>query len=114
MPAKFRLTRADFNLISSQRAQRIRGAFFTLSTTPLPLGTISPKIACVVSKKAARSAVDRNRVRRRCRAALRPLMAQIKDPVAIVFYATKESVGAEYSQLSADIEYLLKKGGLLR
>lgn len=111
MPTKFRLTRTDFKLFSSQKARRIRGTFFTAATIPLPAGT-PPKVACVVSKKVVRKAVDRNRIKRRCREALRQLMTHIKQSVALVLYANTTSNKATFEELSDDIKNLLQKTGL--
>jgi ribonuclease P protein component len=112
MPAIYRLTRADFKLFSVQKSHRVRGSFFTLATTPL-LSSTSPKTACIVSKKVAKSAVDRNRIKRRVRAILTPLMPYIKDRVALVFYAHTGSSVADFGDLSKDILQLLRSGGYL-
>lgn len=112
MPAKFRLTRADFKLFSSQRVHRVRGIFFTLSITPLPVGSVQ-KIACIVSKKAAKKAVDRNHIKRRTRAILQSLVPHIHMPVALAFYANNMSNRATFDELSKDITDLLRQNSLL-
>jgi len=71
-----------------------------------------PKVACVVSKKAARKAVDRNRIKRHCREALRPLMPHIRQPVALAFYANSASSKATFEELSRDIANLLQIAGV--
>lgn len=112
MPPKHRLTRADFKLFPSQKSRRTRGVYVTLSITPLPVGT-PPKVACIVSKKAAKKAVDRNRIKRRVRAILQPLMSQIKGSVALAFYANNATNKATSGDVSNDIMRLLQGGGYL-
>ncbi|MBI5003798.1 ribonuclease P protein component [Candidatus Kaiserbacteria bacterium] len=113
MPTKFRLTRADFKLFSSQKTRRVRGVFFTLSIFPLPVDT-PPKAACIVSKKVSRKAVDRNLIKRRFRAVLQGLMPQVKQPLALAFYTNSSSTKATFEQLSEDVAQVLKVNGILK
>lgn len=106
MPAKYRLNRTDFKLLSSRGGRRVRGVFFTLTLIPLPPGA-SAKFGCVVSKKVARHAADRNRIKRCCREAVRPYISQITQSVALVFYANITSAQASFDLLSQDIATLL-------
>lgn len=113
MPTKFRLTRADFKLFSSQNTRRIRGVYFTLSIFPLPANT-PPKAACIVSKKVARKAAERNLIKRRYRAILQTLIPQVKQPLALAFYTNSSSSKAAFEQLSTDITTTLKASGVLK
>lgn len=113
MPTKFRLTRADFKLFSSQKTRRVRGVYFTLSIFPLPADT-APKAACIVSKKVARKATERNRIKRRYRAILQTLMPQVKQPLALAFYTNSACLKATFEQLSEDVTTVLKMNGILK
>ena len=111
MPKKQRLSRADFSKITSAKSRRYFGAYFSLSVVPFsPEKTLSePKFACVVSKKAAKHAVDRNGIKRRCREAVR--LATRGRPLAasLIFYAKKEAVGASYARIEQDVGALLSQ-----
>jgi len=112
MPTKFRLTRADFKLFSSQKMRRVRSLFFMVVIAPLPIESV-PKVACVVSKKVSRKATDRNRVKRQCRATLVPLISQVNQSVALAFYANPASNKATFEQLSKDINSFLHSNKFL-
>ena len=85
-------------------ARRIHGAFFTLSIAAHP--EPGKRYACVVSKKVATHAVDRNLVKRRCRHALRALVIPSR-PLALVFSAKKSARDATYHEIAEDIKKLL-------
>lgn len=69
-------------------------------------------MASVVSKKIAARSVDRNRIDRQCREALRPHMNNIQDPVALIFRAKREAASATPSDLRKDIEVLVSRASL--
>ncbi len=106
MPKKYRLSRADFTRLP-KAARRIHGEYFSLTVTPLP-SSKGPRAACVVSKKVSARAVDRNRIERRCREALRPLLSKITKPEAFLFYAKREAREASTSDVARDVEKLLR------
>ncbi|HWP61657.1 MAG TPA: ribonuclease P protein component [Candidatus Paceibacterota bacterium] len=102
MPRKHRVKRADF----PSRSRRIGGKLFSLSVSPLPSG--HAKFSCVVSKKVALKAHDRNLIKRRCKEAARPLILKMKTPLVLVAYAKKEAAGASFAAIRADLESLLQ------
>ncbi|MEO1133859.1 MAG: ribonuclease P protein component [Cyanobacteria bacterium J06639_1] len=77
--------------------------------------------AIVVSKKVSRRAVDRNRIRRRIRGALRQLEPQWRsgwDVIAIVKPTPKERdrpylLDCSYPELQQEVETLVRRAGLL-
>ncbi len=107
MPKKYRLSHADFTRLP-RSGRRIHGVFFSLTATPLAPGT-GVKAACVISKKTAARAVDRNKVERRCREALRPLLKAVAKPVALVFHAKREALGASFKDIARDIKGLVER-----
>lgn len=110
MPKKYRLSHSDFKLITNSRFRRERGAYFILSHGRLPGAQDNHlRIACVVSTKAAARAVDRNLIKRRCRDAVRNLIAGAKEPLALIFYANKNAKKASFKEMKADIEKLIEK-----
>lgn len=107
MPKKHRLSRADFVHLL-RPARRIHGNYFSLTATPSAVLT-EPKVACVVSKKIAARAVDRNRVKRQCREALRPFIKEVQKPTALIFRAKREAVEATFAEIRQDIQKLLER-----
>lgn len=100
MPAKYRLSVADLRVFRADR--RLSGSFFSLSIGALD----RVGVASVISKKVAARAVDRNRIKRRCRAALLPFLREL-PPGAYVFYAKKEAVSATGAEIVRDLAKLL-------
>jgi ribonuclease P protein component len=115
MPKKQRITRADFSSLTEKRPQRSFGLYWTLSTSPLPSSTQStlPCFACVVSKKVAAHAVDRNRIKRHCREIFRTVPEAKLATSSYIFYAKKEARDATHSQHLADITRLIEQNHLL-
>jgi ribonuclease P protein component len=103
MPKIYRLSRADFSSLRTLRKEY--GSFFTLTISKSPDN--KPRFACVVSKKVARKAHDRNLIKRRCRAALREV--SLKAPLAFVFTGKRSAEGATYVEISDDVKSLFVK-----
>jgi ribonuclease P protein component len=104
MPKKQRLSHKE--LIEQKPTKRLHGQFFSLSVAPLPSGT--PKLTCVVSKKVALRAHDRNLLKRRCREVARPHLARIHSPLALVLYAKKAAAEQSFAAIRTDINQLLQ------
>ncbi len=67
----------------------------------------------VAAGKALGRAVERNRAKRRLRAALRHHLPRIRPGWDAVFYARKELLCAEWPQVLAATEQLLRRAGML-
>jgi ribonuclease P protein component len=104
MPRKYRLTGEEIKDLSGRR---FHGRFFSLLVASL--SSTHAKCACVVSKKVSARAVDRNLIKRRCRAALSAQIATIESPIALVFSAKREALGAPLSEVKRDVEALLNR-----
>ena len=102
MPRNNRLTRADFSLLLKAKTRRINGTYFTVSVLKTEGETVS-KVSCVVSKKVSTRAVDRNRIKRRVREVVRPLLLDLPQPVLLMIYAKKESLRALFEETREDI-----------
>jgi ribonuclease P protein component len=109
MPKRQRMTRADFSSMSVGKSRRFFGTYFSLSVTPFQaiMQANEPKYACVVSKKAAARAVDRNAIKRRCREAVRLAAKGPALSASFVFYAKKEARGVSYAEIAKDIRKLI-------
>ena len=110
MPKKYRLSGEELRSFSGRpavsRGKRLNGRFFSLLVVS---GEKSAKCACVVSKKTAARAVDRNKIKRRCRDILAKRIGSLQKPAALVFSAKREAKAATFSELEHDIEALLSK-----
>ncbi|OGG57946.1 ribonuclease P protein component [Candidatus Kaiserbacteria bacterium RIFCSPHIGHO2_01_FULL_55_17] len=87
---------------------RVSGALFALSVSPL-LKAQGPKFTCVVPKKVAPKAVQRNLIKRRCRAAVRTHIRRVTTPTALIFRARKGILGAPYADIDKDIRTLVDR-----
>ena len=71
------------------------------------------RIGFSVSKRVG-NAVQRNRAKRRMRAALTPLLPRIPGGYNVIFVAKPDVLSAEFTALSAQMETLLRRAGLWR
>ena len=97
-----RLARADFS--SLKVFFKESGKFFTL--TVAKAHDEGAKFACVVSKKTAHRAHERNLIKRRCRAAIR----EVSLPSAyFIFTAKKSARTADFAEILADVRNVVVK-----
>lgn len=102
---KYGLTREDikrFKLI-----KRYQSDFFSLSSGVI-VGRKTAGGVCIVSKKVARSAVARNRIKRQFREALRPLLRTLPPERVLVGTARKGAATASSEELRRDLALLTK------
>lgn len=104
MPKKYRLSGEEIRKLSGKR---MHGRFFSLLVAPI--AGQHAKCACVVSKKVSAKAVERNKVKRRCRNALAKRMPELTKPLALVLYAKREAKDAEFSEIERDVDVLFSK-----
>jgi ribonuclease P protein component len=84
---------------------------FTLVYAKSRLDTV--RIGFSVSKRIG-NAVQRNRAKRRMRAALTPLLHSISGGFNVIFVAKQEVLSAPFPELSREMETLLRRAGLWR
>ncbi len=76
--------------------------------------SLSPKFAVVVSKKVSKSAVTRNRIRRRTYEWLRLNMDSIDSNSLVLIFPQKSTLAkCSYQELSSDLQELFRKAGLI-
>lgn len=87
-------------------------------SSPLFSATIYPtttgfKASIVVSKKTAKTAVSRNRIRRQFYAIVETLLKKLKNSALVVFYPKTEALTTSQTQLKKEIEETLRNAKLL-
>ncbi len=70
------------------------------------------RIGLVISSRAAKRAVVRNRLRRQIREILRGALGRIKKGFDLVLIVKSSLVGGSFGEIEADLLVLLKKAGL--
>ncbi len=76
--------------------------------------TLTPsRIGIVVSKKVAKLAVSRNRIKRQVRAIFRQVLSQLSEGLQIIVTVSTIEESPNYGQLCNDLTNLLKKAGIL-
>lgn len=95
-----------------RNGKTVRGQLFSLKYSPNPKRN-NYRLAVVVSRKVSKSAVVRNRIRRRLYEAVRLLGDKIAGPYDIVLTVFSESVAEmPADELSGQIRNLLKEASI--
>ena len=112
MPRKNSLTREDFVRAGKAKLRRARGALFILAFGRLPgQKTAEIKASCVVSKKTASRATERNLIKRKWREAMRSNLSGIPAPCMLIFYAMRPAKDASFADIKIDVEALVARVG---
>ena len=107
MPRQSRLLRsADFDR-TLRSGRRAASGYLALFVSDNELGR--PRVGLAVSKKLG-NAVVRNRIKRRLRELIRPMVARAKGGRDVVIVARAQAVDAEFARLRQEIEMLWAKG----
>ena len=93
--------------------QGVRAHHSLLRLSALKTDAKHSRATVVVSKRVHLHATVRNRIKRRVRAALRPLLPQVKMPHDLVIVAQSKAVDASQSDLAKALVHLLNKAHLL-
>jgi ribonuclease P protein component len=105
IPRSRRIPKSSFRYLSAGRSFS-HGA---LSIRCVPLSTSEPsRIAVIVSKKVAKSAVARNKLRRRVYSAFQPMLPRLKEGFLCLAYLRREGEGLSFKDLSSAIEELCR------
>jgi ribonuclease P protein component len=98
-PKKERVTRADFNNLSERAL--LRGNLFDIAYKANP----DFKVACVISKKRVKLAVERNKIRRKAYYALRE--SGFRKPYIIILYPRIEMLRSPKKDLVLELSKAL-------
>lgn len=102
------LKRADF-LSVSKVGKKSSTKCFVLLAAPNSVGI--PRVGYTVSKKVSKLAVERNKVKRRLKAAVRKLADKFPTSTDFVIIARYDALRRPFKDLEGDIIYALKKLG---
>ena len=113
LPQKNRIPRKDFPS-HKERGIRVFSPFFTaVFYKSLKADTKASRASIVVSKKTAKTAVVRNKQRRRFYELLAPYFKTIVAPITVIIYPKKDAEKTQFSILKVEIEKAIKQAGLI-
>ena len=95
-----------------QRGKSLYGPHFSLKVGRAAAGEES-SFSFVVSKKAVKTAVKRNIVKRRGYHVLRDIFDEFKKPYRGIFFAKKGAGALSFSEFQSEILSLLKKARII-
>lgn len=107
---KNRIPRKDFPAHSRQ-GFRVFSELF--SGTVYPSSETGVRVSIVVSKKTAKLAVVRNRLRRVFYEAIKPYLKDISGGSLVVLYPKQGSIKAAFKVIESELESALKKAKVL-
>ncbi|HAS84459.1 MAG TPA: hypothetical protein DCS23_00055 [Candidatus Yonathbacteria bacterium] len=105
LPRKNRISRKDFPT-QKDRGNRV---FLPLFTAVFYKGNTISRASVVVSKKTTKTAVVRNKQRRRFYNLLAPYFRILPTPITVVIYPKVDAQKASFSFLNNEIEKALKQ-----
>jgi ribonuclease P protein component len=107
LPKASRLSRAEAEFLKNGKS--VFTTLLSLRFTPAP----ETKFSVSVSKKTAKSAVDRNRIRRKCYAALEKALPTLNTSVKGMFFPKATIKTLSQEKLAAELVLVLKKAGII-
>jgi ribonuclease P protein component len=111
LSAQYRLRKQkDFDIVYS-KGRIVFGPLFNVRF--LNIGSAPSKFAFVVSKKTEKTAVGRNRIKRRLREVVQRYITTIKPGFDIVINIKRSALSASYEELEKSFLESLKKSRLL-
>lgn len=108
LPKSKRATSSHIDELAKGK-KTLSGAFFTMSVRFVKNPLEISRFAVIVSKKVAKTAVSRNKLRRQAYSALENKDISLPTGMICAFYAKKEAEKAQYTDLSRDISELISK-----
>lgn len=106
IPKTNRINREDFEKVM-KKGGFLNSSFFTLRFLKNPIN--STHFSIVVAKKVAKTAVLRNKIRRRAYSILRKSEKTLKNKGFLILFAKKGVEKATFKAVEADILKLLEK-----
>lgn len=111
LPLKNRLKKKkDFENIFA-KGKTIKAKYFFLKIVNTV--NLDSRIGFIVSKKVSKLAVERNRIKRLFREAVRLDMASIKPGYDLVFIILNSAKEKDLTEIKKEIKFILEESGLL-
>lgn len=112
LPKARRISKSDFpNLMKT--GWGLSSANFNLKYSALASGSQGSRWSVVVSKKIAKTALDRNKLKRRARYVLTKNLAKMKPGYQVAIFFRANLLKAPFSALEAELINLLNRAKLL-
>lgn len=111
LPKKYRLTRKKDFAMLYEKSRTANSDFLFLKYRVNGLNRT--RIGFVVSKKVAKKAVERNKVKRQLREIMRDYLDKIESGMDIAVIAKPSILGKEFDEIKAVVEILLIKSRLV-
>lgn len=93
--------------------KKVNSPYFSLYYRSLP-GNTTPQLNVIISKKVAKSAVKRNRMRRLLNSALRHLLHNADPKLQGLFFVYKDYSKMKSNELESLIELILQSAGIIK
>lgn len=103
----FRLSRKEAEVLKNGKS------VFTTLVSLRAVASPTPRFSVSVSKKVAKQAVDRNRIRRRCYRAVESLIPSIEHPMTVMIFPKASAKNVLYTTLVSDIQSAFVKAGIV-
>ena len=87
---------------------RVNGGLFDVFFNKKPAGQLG-QLGVIVSKQVVRLAVNRNKIRRRVRAIVKPLIVDFIKAYHIKIVVKSQAAGRKFEEMKADLTTLLNK-----
>ncbi|MEI6490541.1 MAG: ribonuclease P protein component [bacterium] len=112
LPKSQRLNSSEVETVMSQ-GRALFGDLFLVKFIKNETGGL--KISAIAPKKTFKTAVERNKVKRRINSALSPIFNKnfIKNSFLVAIVANKKSLSVKIPELSSSLEQIFVKGGIL-
>jgi len=110
LPSKNRIQRGEYKK-GAQKRRLFRGQLTTVGYMPTETkeNSAEPKVGVVISKKVAKSAVARSRLRRRAYSIIKEYGISRLKPGTYMVYMKKDSSYTSYKKLKEEINNVLKE-----
>lgn len=109
LPRQFRLDRKEFEIVKRSgrlRSGRLMGVLVGESGVGSKESGVKAKAGIIVSKRLSKKSTERNKLKRRLRAALVRVLPELSD-VHLVVLPTKRAMGARVTELKEELKSLL-------
>jgi len=100
---KYRLNLRIHRFRVQENAQKINSKFFTFLVAPQPESLSHSRFAILLSKKLAKKAVERNKIRRKISQSIQESLANLPQHHDIILIPKKEILSTTSSQIRKDL-----------